>query len=226
MGYQRREFAIFLLVVFCGLGIIFVANIPRRDKLRADTCTTNLRILGRALQQYANDNDGYYPHAWFGRDAGPSDAKSNSKWMDVVYPYVKSTKYFQCASDTVSSPYRFRSGTNYGSYIINNAYSRDDDTYTPPAGVPLSAIQQPSLCILLTHGDGNFQAEWPGPESTPPLTSDAYDRMGEVVYRHPGGKGCTLFSDGHSGYNRLEVEAQIKTINGHKIATSFTIQQD
>jgi hypothetical protein len=182
-------------------------------------------MVSYAIQQYAQDYDDRFPRAWFGRDAGPSDAKTNYKWMDALQPYIKGAHWFACAADTVSKPYRFRNGTNYGSYVINNAYWKTGDKFSPPTGRRSTEIRH-GRTFLVTHGSSDFQVGWPDVKSTPPVTKDRRGQMNDVVYRHQEGNGCTLFCDGSIGYNPLAVEAQIKIINGQSVATAFTIEDD
>jgi hypothetical protein len=225
-GVSMKEGIVVTSLILGGGGLLWLANQPRVERKNSTTCFDNLKRIGMALQQYTEDNSGYYPLAWSGRDPGPSDAKINAKWMDMIYPYLKDPKYFQCPSDSTSNSYQFRQGTNYGSYIMNNAYSRDDDTYTPPAGYPASGVQMPNTTILVAHGSGNFQIEWPEVDATPGFTTEEPLRFGEIVQRH-GRNTSRLFCDGSArGYNSLEYDISLKVINGWRIATGLTIQQD
>lgn len=221
----RLEIGLLIAVVSLGFGLMYFAYQPRRDAQSASLCRSNLTMISYAMQQYTQDYEDRFPRAWFGRDAGPSDAKTNYKWMDALQPYIKGTDYFVCAADTVSKPYRFRDGTNYGSYVINNAYWKIGDNFSPPTGRRTTDIKQ-GRTFLVTHGNGDFQVTWPDVKSTPTVTTDWKGQMGDVVYRHQNGRGCTLFCDGSIGYNRLEHEAQIKVINGQRVATAFTIEDD
>jgi hypothetical protein len=223
-GVSLREGVVVTTLILGGGGLLWIANQPRIERKNSMTCANNLRQIGFALHQYAADNNGYYPRAWFGRDAGPSHPKADYKWMDVIYPYLKDTKYFVCPSDSVSKPYRVREGTNYGSYVINNAYSRDD-TYTPPSGSAVASVQSGDT-ILVAHGNGSFQIEWPDADATPDFTTEEPLRFGEMVQRHGRNTSRLFCSGGVRGYNSLEYDVALKIINGRRIATGLTIQQD
>lgn len=224
MPITRLELGMLLAVVTVGFSLLYYVYQPRREGRFESICSSNLLMMSYALQQYAQDYDDRFPRAWFGRDAGPSDAKTNYKWMDALQPYIRDTQYFVCAADTVSKPYHFRDGTNYGSYVINNAYWKLGDKFSPPSGRRTTEIRH-GRTFLVTHGSGDFQVGWPDVKSTPPVTTDGKGQMEEVIYRHQ--RANTLFVGGHHmGYNQLEVEAQIKIINGQRVATAFTIEDD
>src|SRR6476646_3370877 len=117
-----REIILFLVVVAVGGLLVKWALEPRRMYQERTQCLSNLQQIGIAMRQYAEDNADHFPRAWYGRDPGPSSATGNYKWMDVLFPYVKRESVFTCPSDPRQQIYRYRHGTDYGSYVFNNAY--------------------------------------------------------------------------------------------------------
>lgn len=184
---NRREAFLLLLVSGTGFLVWNRATEPGRHEGRRKTCQGNLNRIGLGIMQYMQDYDGTYPRAWFGRDTGPSDARTNYKWMDAVFPYVKDEKLFNCPEDKVSAPYRFRSGTSYGSYVINNAYFKPGDGQTPPVGVREEEVTSVSGTVLLADGENNFQFSWPDAPRTPAIEGDNPFHLDSMRGRHGAG---------------------------------------
>lgn len=175
MKTQRRHFGftlIELLVVIAIIAILAAILFPvyatAREKARQTTCASNLKQIALADAQYTQDNDeclvpdyiGNSP--WFGFDG-------NQRWMDLLYPYVKTTAVFECPDDPNSqaNPYVWANpsdpnvinGQNYawdpGSYAINNTYYDGTDGVKAPglmmnvgvAPVRTSQLEHPATTI-------------------------------------------------------------------------------
>lgn len=233
LGISRRELALVIVVVIFGAGLLYRVTEPSRERRRMGTCRSNLQQIGMAMMAYSQDHDEMLPRAWFGKDAGPSDATTNYKWMDAIFPYVKEEKFFNCPSDYVSKPYRFRSGTNYGSYVINNAYYAPGDEFTPPAGRdpwarPFNPLSTQSNPILVADGENDFQLAWPDVKSSPQIDVSNINelrKLGTMTQRHLR-TANRLFCDGRVSSYPLRQDAAPKTINGHQIFTGLTIEDD
>lgn len=226
-----RIIALGVCLAVIAAGLVFVLYSAVSSGLLRNTqthCASNLKLIGLAMAQYAQDYNETYPRSWFGRDAGASDDQSNYKWMDAIYPYVKKTEYFTCPADKNSSPYRFRSGTHYGSYVMNNAYYTPGDQYTPPSGVKISEMEVVNLTVLVTDGGGNFQFAWPDTYNAPPIIGDYPRTLGAIRGRHRDNAGAPgfaipLYCDGHILGNSLEYVAK-PAPNG--VYAGFTIEDD
>jgi prepilin-type N-terminal cleavage/methylation domain-containing protein/prepilin-type processing-associated H-X9-DG protein len=116
--------------------------------------------IGLGLLQYGGDYDEQQPLTIFGANVD-SKWPADYKWMDAVYPYVKSEQVFNCPSDSPNTggrPYKYAGNSpgaftsTYGSYVYNNAYwdggnkSASGRTYRHkgPQGVKLAAIEAPT----------------------------------------------------------------------------------
>lgn len=81
-----------------------------RERVRQNSCGSNLRQLGVAITMYAQDYDGYYPYGADPLDKNTYiwevDPKQNKVLRempllnDVLHPYVKNVKVWKCPSDT------------------------------------------------------------------------------------------------------------------------------
>lgn len=219
----RFEIAAVATVAVLGFGLIRTLALPRQENFNRSFCQSSLKQIGLAMMQYGQDADETWPRAWYGRDAGPSNAKTNSKWMDVIRPYLKNDALFHCLSDP--REYRFRDGTNYGSYVINNAYFAANDKLTPPAGQKMSKLVHPTNTILLTDGDGDFQFAWSNIATTPVWTTTSPRQLDSSVERHSNFTN-TLFCDGHvANYGALQIFGD-RNLKGRKFYSGLTIEDD
>jgi prepilin-type N-terminal cleavage/methylation domain-containing protein/prepilin-type processing-associated H-X9-DG protein len=177
MRYYRGFTLIELLVVVAIIAILAAILFPvfaqAREKARQASCMSNVKQMGLAVMQYAQDWDECHPGVWFGPvSAAPWSQPSNDtlfyKWMDAVYPYVKNEQVFNCPSDGVNKKYVFRNrdkSNGYGSYAMSQAYYGYGDRFTPPtsdynqfvsAGVPFvmrqAMIQRPADTVWIVDG--------------------------------------------------------------------------
>jgi len=231
MNVTRREIGLALLTVGAGCVALNLSAWPRREQGEQNEwrpCYSNITGIGLGLMQYAQDNDDTLPRAWFGRDAGPSGARGNYKWMDAVLPYVKNPAAFTCPADSISAPYRERSGRSYGSYVLNNAYFAPGDAQSPPAGRKLSEIADYNT-ILLLDGENDFQFSWPDAARTPPLEGSDPFHLGSITGRHGSGLyQTTTYVDvgGMSSTGLLNYARTTRILNGRKIYPMLTIEAD
>jgi hypothetical protein len=220
----RRELVLGLIVVVFGFTLCYKATEPIRVTKRRTACYANLKQIGFAMRQYAQDNDDTFPRASYGNDAD----SSSYKWMDAILPYAKDTSFFNCPIDKVNQPYRPRTPNAYGSYVINNAYFLPGDKQTPPAGVKLDKISKIST-ILVSEGVNDFEFAWPDARRTPALEGDNPYRLDSIRGRHGTGVYGTALKvdcEGGSSTESLDFIRKTKVINGQKIYTAFTIEDD
>jgi prepilin-type N-terminal cleavage/methylation domain-containing protein/prepilin-type processing-associated H-X9-DG protein len=157
MKFNQRGFTLIeLLVVIAIISLLAAILFPvfgrARENARRSSCQSNLKQIGLGMTQYSQDYDEMLVRYAYGPTAGSNTVTSsvtNWKWMDCIYPYIKSTQVFDCPSDTVLSHYKynepgvgpfgagFNSGTDYGSYAINHTSPVSGISADPTNGMGL-----------------------------------------------------------------------------------------
>lgn len=137
-----------LLVCFCSVSaaILFPTPHHNRNYARRMSCQSNLKQIGLALRQYAQDNDEHLPpRAW----AVP---------LAVYSKYVKFEQILQCPETDASN--------KTSDYFFNARF----------VGKPFSPIKSPTTLILFGDGQDNapldatlpqLPAAWRSDENSP-----------------------------------------------------------
>ena len=143
-AFTLIELLVVIAIIAILAAILFPVFARARENARRSSCASNLKQLGLGLMQYVQDYDGRFPNRCFGvscYDGGYTYAYSDNryKWMDAIFPYVKSEQIYDCPSDSLPyaniakntsiKPYQYKkNGYYYGSYGCNFAY------HTQPTG--------------------------------------------------------------------------------------------
>jgi prepilin-type N-terminal cleavage/methylation domain-containing protein/prepilin-type processing-associated H-X9-DG protein len=253
---QKSAFTLIeLLVVIAIIAILAAILFPvfgrARENARRSSCQSNLKQIGLGLLQYTQDYDETLPYSHFGAN-GNSNTTNNYKWMDAIYPYVKSTQVFNCPSDSIYSEYVYnkdititsganRQDDNYGDYTVNRTYY--NGTSLNPLGKSLAAIEETSTTLWAADagrrqdtGDYNKGYEiwgftaptktgYPLIDNTTAITTvGATDEGRGVSMRHLETANI-LFCDGHVKAMRPEALVQTSTISPNRLRF-FTILAD
>ena len=143
-GFTLIELLVVIAIIAILAAILFPVFARARENARRASCQSNLKQIGLGMIQYVQDYD---------EKIAPSEVYNYTdttavgvgtdtyKWMDAIFPYVKSEQIFNCPSQTLPrtvgvtfKPYQFRkSGFWYGSYGINAInYNGTLTTAKPP----------------------------------------------------------------------------------------------
>ncbi len=206
-GFTLIELLVVIAIIAILAAILFPVFAKAREKARQTACLSNEKQIGLGLLQYSQDNNEFMISAWSGLGGyGPSDKSPTSykyKWMDSIYPYVKSTAVFSCpdfhddfgvkttgkyipiAQDPTSPDDK-----NFGSYAMNSAYwssgAMGDDCTSPGKSrdigtSPLIEVQleHPSTTAWVADGEGAYQFDWPT-DNPPYQVTQGVPNLGSV----------------------------------------------
>jgi len=237
-AFSLVELLVVVAIIAILAAILFPVFSRARENARRSSCQSNLRQIGLGALQYTQDYDETLFRSFYGAATADSDATTNYKWMDAIFPYVKNEQVFVCPSDN-SMIYHFRDGKNYGSYGLNGAYNAPGSPYHPPRSsnsllVSWSQIVVPSESVWVcddanapsARNPGGSQGfYWPTPASNPTISHSSPRQLQNIVERHLDTTNV-LFCDGHVKALKLDVLARTKTIGTDQVMTLFTIEDD
>ena len=147
-GFTLIELLVVIAIIAILAAILFPVFARARENARRASCQSNLKQIGLGILQYTQDYDEKLVRCSYGGPAGNGDGASDAiywKWMDAIYPYVKSTQIFSCPSDSVNGTYLYDqpgvgggADGRYGSYAVNATYLGATGTGPSANGIDIS----------------------------------------------------------------------------------------
>jgi prepilin-type N-terminal cleavage/methylation domain-containing protein/prepilin-type processing-associated H-X9-DG protein len=259
IGFTLIELLVVIAIIAILAAILFPVFAAAREKARQTSCLSNEKQIGLGLIQYSQDNDEMLVKAWYGNGgynpSDPNPATVKYKWMDAIYPYVKSTQVFSCPDfnddlhqgmtgkfvsfNNLTAP----DDTHYGSYAINAVYwdgNLNDNGVSAPAAsmggttsLTLSQLAHPATTAWVADGEGSYQFDWPN--VNPPVVNSGSTPSWGQSYR---GDNCAarhtryvniVWCDGHAKSMKIDTLMTTKSVTlstGTYTISPYLVVQD
>jgi prepilin-type N-terminal cleavage/methylation domain-containing protein/prepilin-type processing-associated H-X9-DG protein len=153
-GFTLIELLVVIAIIAILASILFPVFGRARENARRSSCQSNLKQIGLGLLQYSQDFDERYP--LYRINGGAGEPARPYGWADAIQPYIKSEQLYQCPSEKTApptaSPRPIQVG--YCDYVYNLALGSQPGTSgnASGAGASLSAIVNPTLCMMVIDG--------------------------------------------------------------------------
>ncbi len=222
-GFTLIELLVVIAIIAILAAILFPVFGRARENARRTSCLNNMKQLGLAFLQYAQDYDELIPSAtdggpganrvgWIFYTNFPATAGSYEVARGNIYPYTKSTQIYLCPSDSDGQSTR-------NSYAINSCTVSSSQVDGVRAGKSLAAFEETSRFMLLC------EETTPGQDGGNGSTDDGYFQLegtNALSARHLESSNL-LFVDGHvKSYRPDKVRADGFPIGGTAAAPMGT----
>ena len=239
-GFTLIELLVVIAVVALLAAILFPVFAAAREKARQTVCLSNQKQIGTAVGLYLQDFDErlfvYGSKAIIGVKPPASVSHSglilkkeldvaNSRWWNVLYPYLKNRQVLVCPSDDLPTPSEDLNDdhTILRSYIANRATE----------ALALSQIPFPADAMVFTEKWGHFYGD------VSKVTGDFWleapyghfwnipgaNQMYLVANRHHGGV-ISVFFDGHAKWLLPKTITDSVTLTGCDLIHAYPVVKD
>ena len=230
-GFTLIELLVVIAIIAVLAAILFPVFAQSREKARQTVCLSNQKQLGTGVLLYLQDYDERI--FYFGSKTSPSVSHTgvvlkqekdvaNSRWWNLLIPYLHSQKVLVCPSDDLPT----LSEDTKDFYSIPRSYMASRAT----EGLALSQIPVSSDAIVITEKWGHYY----GYKDI--ITGDFWlaapyghfnylpniDEMEVVGNRHHGGV-ISVFFDGHARWLRPQAFQHSLTLTGCDLVHNYPI---
>ena len=232
-GFTLIELLVVIAIIAILAAILFPVFGRARENARRSSCQSNLKQIGLAFLQYAQDYDETNAPQWTAADGYAPPAAG---WFFLIAPYAKSTQIFVCPSDVNNDPTLVNSfwfgGVNANRFRVSYGYNGEFTNYTNQGthinsgGQKLSVLVSPATTIAMTDMGANPSTstnplEWTikpaafilGHAADSNVVSTTNNDNAAPLPRHLETTNV-LYADGHVKSQRIEKIYNLPTVNG------------
>jgi prepilin-type N-terminal cleavage/methylation domain-containing protein len=174
-GFTLIELLVVIAIIAILAAILFPMFVIAKESAKRSACTSNLKQLGLALQNYADSYNGFYPPArveyhWPWGDWNDDNPVYGSGYLGLraVEPYVKNKHVFFCPSNAFfksppywTNKYSYWAGYSYwGNYVGYYGLTREQIAVNV-GQYPYSLLMSDIVVTTLTGGPHPFNSHPP-----------------------------------------------------------------
>ncbi|NUP99510.1 MAG: DUF1559 domain-containing protein [Armatimonadetes bacterium] len=172
-AFTLIELLVVIAIIAILAAILFPVFAKAREKARQSSCQSNLKQVGLALQQYAQDYDQVYPLCYYTTRWEPWFTSSNdAAYKGELAPYIKNTQIWICPSAL---------SKNNCSYIYNGWLSGKAEAAIPSTADYVAMADSYNDAIWAVDGTSRVL---PGPpfDNNPRRLTDRHNEGANFVY--------------------------------------------
>lgn len=225
-GFTLIELLVVIAVIAIIAAILFPVFAKVREKARQATCASNLKQIGLAVAQYAQDYDETYPLAYY--DTLPTHM--DATWRGLTFPYTKSVAVYSCPSNPYGMGVSNTAGDDAQFHVSYGANETVMATPTSPhRSVSVAAVDSPTQVFLVGESDSAaWELHYLPQAAAPMLPQWVNDPLSDPTCSQchlPAAVGthAELFV-GHSGFgNWLFADGHVKALKPSQTCQNFNI---
>jgi prepilin-type N-terminal cleavage/methylation domain-containing protein/prepilin-type processing-associated H-X9-DG protein len=212
-GFTLIELLVVIAIIAILAAILFPVFAKAREKARQTSCLSNMKQLGLAIIQYAQDYDETFPLTYYYDSTFMQeydwdchlDSNTNLVTLGAIGPYTKNSQISGCPSATtlyLGNPPRPCTGYAYNASYIGGG-AMDGPGYTLKLAASMAAVNSPaSTCLLAESAFWNTSTTYPpvGLWTNNLLRSpaDPNNFVGPNVHFRHNGVANVCYVDGHA----------------------------